>query len=176
MSQSATLYRIAFADLLSGSWPNGTNLRSVQKGYQTFSGTHEGLRFVLWKLEGRARGIADQIFYPVNTIGEGPDWSTLTPEELEEVDIDAEPLYYHTPQKVAEIADILQPISVEMFQAHFDPDDLNANGIYPVGAWNREADERYAFNLRGITVDFLLLTSIFAAAKRAKDCLLSFVG
>ena len=77
---------------------------------------------------------------------------------------------------MAEISAFLQPINAESFLEDFDPDELNANGIYPAGAWNYKTDERYALNRRDIPNDFSALKRIFLAAKQADDCILCFAG
>lgn len=178
MGQSAALYRVKLSSLLAlADDPKRLVLSQVQEGNQVFEKTHEGLRYVLSKLETeKTTGLADKIFSPLHTIGQELDWATLTEEELETINIDDEPLYYHNQQAVEEIATFLQTISVEVFSEQFNPNELNANGIYPAGAWNYETDEQYAFNLRDITADFLALQTLFTDAQQANDCLLCFVG
>lgn len=171
MSQSATLYRIASTDFSKiDNDPENFELFKVQKGHETFQGTHEGLRFVLSKNEGvKPTGVVNSIFGPAAFVGEEP--YAADPE----IYIDDEPVYYHHPDKVKEIAAFLNAVSIEKLRAAFNPAELNDNGIYP-WQWSAELLERHSFNLPHLTEDFSRLKELFAAAAKEEEYVLSFVG
>jgi len=82
MSQSATLYRITKEDF-DKIVEQQDNLDSVDTKaiYETFAGTHEGLKFVLSKFGNDE--LIEQIFYPKTFIGNEVDYNNMDDEAFE---------------------------------------------------------------------------------------------
>jgi Domain of unknown function (DUF1877) len=179
MGQSATLYRIAksdFAKIIENPYDFG--LFKITKGYTIFEKTFDGLQFVLAKgLDEVNKALIEFIFYPKTFIGEEIDFSKINFEDLPaDFDFERQPVYYNEPNKVSEIADLLNTISLEKFQQNFDHAELNKQDIYPGGIWNDRTEENAAFNVRDMSIEFQNLTSIFNTAKENSEYLLSYVG
>lgn len=179
MGQSATLYRIAKTDFskVEGN-PDDFGLFKINKSYETFEKTHEGLRCVLSKgQEANAAQLVEQIFYPKSFVGERIDYSKLDFDNLpENIDLLKEPVYFNEPSLVESISTLLGTISVEQFQKNFDPDELNKQGVYPANVWNSRTELEYAFNVRDMTNEFLRLKGFYKLAKEGEDYILSYVG
>lgn len=179
MSQSATLYRIASNDFSKvKDKPDDFGLFKINKSYETFEKTHEGLRFVLSKVQGeQATELVEQIFYPKTFIGEQIDYSKLDFDNLpDDIDLLKEPVYYNEPAVVNEISLLLENLTVDLFQKCFDPDELNEQGIYPSGIWNTRTEPDHAFNVGNMTKEFLRLKEFYQSAKEDGDYILSYVG
>jgi len=179
MGQSATLYRIASNDFSKvRDNPDDFGLFKINKSYETFEKTHEGLRFVLSKAKDENEaGLVEQIFYPKTFVGEQIDYSALDFDNLpEDIDLLKEPVYYNEPTVVNAISSLLDTIAVDDFQKSFDPDELNEQGIYPSGIWTTRTEPDHAFNVGDITKEFLRLKQFYHSAKEEGDYILSYVG
>lgn len=179
MGQSATLYRISSTDFSKvEDNPDDFGLFKINKSYETFEKTFEGLRFVLLKGQGeKATELVEQIFYPKSFAGEQIDYSKLDFDNLpDDIDLLKEPVYYNEPTVVKEISTLLDNIRVDHFQKSFDPHELNEQGIYPSGAWNTRTEPNYAFNVRDMTNEFLRLREFYKLANEDGDYVLSYVG
>jgi hypothetical protein len=187
MSQSATFYPIDSGDFAAVKHhPNNLDLLSDRNNYVSFQGTHEGLRFVLSKcLSGHESNLVNEIFYPTLYIGEIAQ--TVFPNEAEAQefvnitdnedgdDFEREPITYHEPEKVRQIAFLLNNISNEQLLAQFNSEELNREGIYP-WCWNSSQDGDQAYNERHLLADFQNLKELFNSASVTNSYLLCFVG
>lgn len=179
MGQTATLYRIASNDFQKvKDNPEDFALFQINKSYETFEKTHEGLRFVLSKAKDENEtGLIDQIFYPRAFVGEKIDYSALDFDNLpDDIDLLKEPVYYNEPTVVNAISSLLDKISVDEFHKSFDPAELNEQGIYPKGIWNTRTEPMQGFNIGDMTNEFLRLKNFYQTAKEAGDYILSYVG
>lgn len=187
MSQSATFYPIDSNDFATIKRnPNNLALLSDRDNYVSFQGTHEGLRFVLSKgLREHESNLVNEIFYPSIYIGEiaqtvfsdtGKAQAFTHMADGEENDVfDREPILYHDPEKVKQIAILLNNISSERLSTQFDPEELNREGIYPL-CWSSSQDADQAYNERHLLEDYQNLKELFDNAGVTNSYLLCFVG
>ena len=187
MSQSATFYPVnenEFAVINRN--PNNLDLLKGRHNRVTFQGTHEGLRYVLSKaLSNHDAELVNEIFYPTTYLGNISQ--TVFPDSTEAeayIDVtgdeeydgfDSEPVSYHDPAKVKRIAVALDCLHPDEILAHFDPEELNRDKIYP-WCWNRSQEDDRACNERHILADFESLKELFSSATRTNSYLLCFVG
>ena len=179
MGQSATIYRIDKNDFLKiVENPKNFGLFKINRGYETFEKTFEGLEFVLLKNQPEInKALIKQIFNPNMYVGEIIDLSKLNIDELpDNFDFLQEPVYYNDPICVREIYDLIESISVQDFEKNFDHHELNTNKIYPYKAWNNNEEADGAFNARYMVKEFKRLKSIMKSAKENGEYLLSYVG
>jgi hypothetical protein len=179
MGQSATLYRIDNSDFLKiVDNPNDFEFFKITKGFEIFDKSFDGLQFVLAKgLDHESKRLIELIFSPTTFIGEEIDFSKIDFDNLpDDIDLEKQPIYYNDPNKVSEICNLLDTISVDAFQNNFDHNELNREGIYPSDIWNDETAYNIAFNVRHMTIEFQNLKAIFKTAKENSEYLLSFVG
>ena len=171
MSQSATLYRITKEDF-DKIVEQQDNLDSVDTKaiYETFAGTHEGLKFVLSKFGNDE--LIEQIFYPKTFIGNEVDYNNMDDEAFESL---SRRVYYLNPEIIIEIETFLNKIEVDNFRKRFDPDELNKEDIYP-WQWTNNKEDNAAYNEKHIIQDFEKLKSIFETSKLNQDYILSYVG
>ena len=97
MGQSATLYRIAGNDFSKvEANRDDFGLFKINKSYETFEQTFEGLRFILSKgKDENATELVEQVFYPKSFVGEQIDYSKLDFDNLpDDIDLLKEPVYY----------------------------------------------------------------------------------
>src|SRR5690606_5752177 len=179
MGQTATLYRIDkndFSKIVDN--PNDFGLFQISKGYEIFEKSFDGLQYVLsLGLDNPNKELIEQIFYPKTFLGEQIDFSKLDFENLpDDFDFEQQPVYYNDPNRVSEICNLLETISVEKFQKDFDYNELNRLDIYPGKIWNDETADNIAFNVRHMTLEFQNLKSIFKVAKENDQFLLSYIG
>jgi hypothetical protein len=187
MSQSATFYPIDSNDFAAIKRnPKNLDLLSDRDNYVSFQGTHEGLRFVLSKgLSEHESSLVNEIFYPTIFIGEiaetvFPDEADAqefgdTTDEYEADDFDREPIHYHAPEKVKQIATFLNNTNGEQLLTLFDPDELNHEGIYP-WCWKSGNNADQAYNERHFLTDYQNLKKLFDGASMNNSYLLCFVG
>ena len=179
MGQSATLYRIDksdFSKIIDN--PNDFDLFKITKGYEIFDKSFDGLQFVLSKgLDKNNKELIEQIFYPKTFVGEQIDFSKIDFENLpDDFDLEDHTISYNDPDKVLEISQLLETITVDKFQSNFDHNELNKHEIYPGDIWNDKKQENIAFNVRHMTLEFQSLKSIFEKARDNSEYLLSYVG
>lgn len=179
MGQSATLYRIASKDFSKiVDKPYDFALFKINKSYEIFEKTHEGLRFVLAKgRDENALELVEQIFYPKTFAGEQIDYSAVDFDNLPpDIDLLKEPVYYNEPAVVNAISSLLATMTIDHFQKGFDPNELNEQGIYPNGVWNTQIERNYAFNVIDMTKEFVRLKEFYHSARQDGDYVLSYVG
>jgi hypothetical protein len=179
MGQAATLYRIDRNEFSKiGDNPDGFNPLSKNKGYEVFDKSFDGLQFVLSKgVDQAGKELVEQIFYPNTFIEVEVDFSKLDFDDLpDDFDVEQQPVYYNDPDTVSKIASLLDTISSEQFAKDFDHHELNRENVYPGDIWNEETQENISFNLRHMLTQFENLKSIFSAAKKNEEYLLSYVG
>lgn len=168
MSQSATLYRINEHEFTKLMTFKESDLFSLHDGYATFSGTHEGLRYILSKQcsEDEVRSI-DELFYPRSFFERNPEEMWDEPSE--------EAILYHDPAGVQQIERLLQNMEDNQIEIAFDATDMNEKKIYP-WFWSNEKSTEQRFNLQGLLKDFQRLKDFFLQASKKKQYVLSFVG
>ena len=179
MGQSATLYAIDKNDFKKiAANPEDSGLIKLARYYEIFDKSFEGLRFLLSKNQNtNISELVDQVFYPKGFVGEEIDYSKLDFDNLpQDFDFEKQPIYYNSPERVLEIANFLNTLSLDFIAAQYDADELNANNIYPNDIWNNHIEENYAFNARHMTEEFRNLKVFFNKAKENDDYVLSFVG
>ena len=179
MGQSATLYRISNADFPKiVESPDNFELFKIARGFEVFEKSFEGLQFVIAKgLDKESKELVELIFYPMTSVGDQVDFSSIDFENLpDDFDFERQPIYYNEPRRVSEISDLLDTISLDDFQNNFDHNELNREDIYPSGIWNDKTDDDTAFNVKDMTSEFQRLTIIFKIAKENNEYLLSYVG
>lgn len=179
MGQSASLYRISKSDfpkIIEN--PNDFGLFKLTKGYEIFDQSFDGLQFVLEKgLDDKSRNLIKTIFNPSAFVGELIDFSKIDFDNLpDDINLEQQPVYYNDPNKVSEINQLLDSISIQKFQDNFDHADLNNNDVYPAKCWNEQTEDNIAFNVRHLTVEFQHLKTIFNAASENGEYLLCYGG
>lgn len=179
MGQSASLYQITNADFLRIAGNNDNlDLFAIAKTNQYFDKSFEGLRFVLSK--GRVPEtvqLVQEIFYPVSFLGEKIDYANFDFENApDDFDFENTACHYHDPAKVALINQFLDSVSDEDFVKSFDPDELNANDVYPGDVWNTETGDDYAFNATHMLQEFINLKEVFKSAAIGKDYIFCTIG
>jgi hypothetical protein len=187
MSQSATFYPIDCSNFaVIERNPNNSDLLSDRNNYVSFQGTHEGLRFVLSKaLSEHETHLVNEIFYPTVYIGdvaptvfpnaeEAQEFVDMTDEE-DNNSFNSAPIPYHDPEKVKQIAFLLNSITSEQLLKLFDPDELNREGIYP-WCWNSGKDAGQAYIERHLLGDYQNLKKLFDCASVTNSYLLCFMG
>jgi hypothetical protein len=139
MSQSATLYRISedtFEQLKSSDSARRFKTSSA-KNYTTFQGSFMGLEYVLSK--GQDQQITElmgEIFNPKEHLG-GGDFENLTHEEQFKLYESGSIIPYLSIATVAKINDLLNQVTQANFEANYNANELNKNGIYPC-VWHND--------------------------------------
>ncbi|MBC7524611.1 MAG: DUF1877 family protein [Flavobacterium sp.] len=179
MGQSATLYPIdksGFSKIIDN--PKNFGLFKISKRSEIFDKSFDGLQFVLSKgLDKKNKELIEQIFYPKIFVGEQLDFSKIDFENVpDDFDFEDHTISYNDPDKVLEIYQLLATITLNRFQSNFDHNELNKHEIYPGDVWNDKKEEKVAFNIRHMTIEFESLKSIFKTAKENDEYLLSYVG
>jgi len=186
MSQSATFYPINSNDFNEIRRNPNIQFINSREDYVTFQGTHEGLRFVLSKgVSNQEAELINEIFYPTVHTGDTSQYVfPNTVEQGEFIDVtddknfeafDREPVLYHDPEKIKQIASLLNNVSDEHFLMQFDPVELNRENIYP-WCWNSKKEDNQAYNEKHILEDFQNLKKLFNAVSVTDEYLLCFVG
>ena len=179
MGQCASLYRIDKSDFAKAiDNPDGFSIREINKGYEIFDSSFEGLQFVLLKaVDDTNSHLVKLIFDPTTFIGEEIDLSTIDFENLsDDIDLLKQPLYYHEPARVSAINNLLEHISLVQFQNLFDHNELNSHEVYPGNIWNDSTHEDSGFNMKHMTDEFENLKTIFKTASGNAEYLLVYVG
>jgi hypothetical protein len=186
MSQSATFYPIDSNEFSAIERdPNSLEILKDRENFIAFAGTHEGIRFVLSKgLDKEQTDLVNEIFYPTTYIGEASQYIFPNAEEVQEFvditeveddDFDREPIFYHDPGKVKQIASLLERMNSEQFLSQFNPEELNTETIYP-RCWNNSQEKNRTYNLRHILEEYQNLKGLFNNASVRNSYLLCFVG
>ncbi|UOQ77209.1 YfbM family protein [Hymenobacter sp. 5516J-16] len=85
-------------------------------------------------------------------------------------------IYYHTPAIVKAIADFLSTVTDEEFIKAFDPEEMNREGVYPSGAWNRDNKPSGLYNAPDILNEFQLLKSFFIRISTGDNYCVCHIG
>ena len=134
-----------------------------------------GLEYVLSK--GQDQQITElmgEIFNPKEHLG-GGDFENLTHEEQFKLYESGSIIPYLSIATVAKINDLLSQVTQANFEANYNANELNKNGIYPC-VWHNDNSLNFAYNLRHIMDDLAQLKTIFQQASTDNDYLLVFVG
>lgn len=178
MGQSVTLYQVTKDEYLTiADNPDDANLFELAKSSRTFDQSFEGLRFVLSKnRDAETTNLVQEIFYPVCFLGEDIDYSTLDFEQVpDDFNFDQTVFNYHDLPKVKLINQFLNTVSTTDFSNAFNPDELNANDIYP-NIWNTNEGEEYAFNEAHLLQEFINLKNTFSEAAQGDDYIFCAIG
>ena len=138
-----------------------------------------GLEFVLSKnRDDNQTELIEQIFNPDKSIG-GKDLSGYNLSSMNEMEIlelleNDSSVWYHSPEKVKDIDEMLSLVSDIEFVSNYDPDELNTNDIYP-SVWNRNTAPDAALNEKHILNDFTSLKSFFYSAAKEHDYVLCII-
>ncbi|MFD2717110.1 DUF1877 family protein [Hymenobacter monticola] len=158
--------------------PESVAIPPLALASEGFNKTFMGLQFVLAK--GRPpeqAALLGQLFEPVTHVGAEIDYDQIDWENLSaDVPLEGTAVYYHDPATVQALAHVLATVTDDAFCQAFNPDELNREGVYPGGVWNREVDENIGYNARDLLEELHHLQHFFALASAGQHYCICYVG
>lgn len=180
MGQSATIVEISKSQFIELSKSPDDFKPEMALNSETFEKNFEGVLFLLHKVENNfPSNLVDEIFYPLDFLGESIDPQTIDPENPETwegyMEMEEKAIPYLTQEKVSKIDAFLSGIEENEFLDQYDPEELNDHQVYP-GIWHSDESPNMAFNKKDIGMAFRDLRRIFKAAAENGNIVLVRVG
>ncbi len=176
MGQSSTFYEIKKTDFDKIKDKPSLFKISETESLETLEQNAFGIEFILKKiLDSKHHGTVEQIFCPKDFLGEKPDYENIDFNQVVLDELADNSIGYIAPDKIAEIDNLLQTLTVNGLEKNYNSSELNSNGIYPE-VWHDDESNNQAFNKRHIVEGIEQLKAIFGRAKRNRNYLFVFPG